>query len=290
MKTLIYQYWDGTIKDSCRAGIGSMKRYADRIGATHIFEENPKFLKRQNINLGKYTPHYGSFKPILSRQYDDYDYIMFADTDIFPLEKTVKNIFERFSRSNSHIAMAQEPLEPLKRSLTRSKLASKLLDERWSDKLKREWGCNLPRTKDGLLKVYNSGVVLYSREGIEKFRKDYIEFESYINLMKSSRLSNFYQGDQNYLHALIFTRNFKFWELNHEWNVLIRSAGHTKPLKNICDPRTENSLMVHMQIIGSGNLSGEQLLRMVNNPIKDWGIQPNGKPYIKGDCLTGNPI
>ena len=69
MKNLIYQYWDGKILAGVKAGSENMKKYANRIGVDYLFEDNPKFV----TNLGKYSPHYGAFKPIYDETFHIYD-------------------------------------------------------------------------------------------------------------------------------------------------------------------------------------------------------------------------
>ena len=42
MKNLIYQYYDGPVLPGTKASVSMMKEYANRIGAEHLFEENPQ--------------------------------------------------------------------------------------------------------------------------------------------------------------------------------------------------------------------------------------------------------
>lgn len=78
MKTLIYQYYDGEVTSGHQAGIDAMKEYAERIGSEYLFELNPKW----RTDLGRYSPHYGTFKPIYTDSFYEYDYVMYADTEI----------------------------------------------------------------------------------------------------------------------------------------------------------------------------------------------------------------
>ena len=73
MKNLIYQYYDGPILPGTEASVKSMKQYADRIGAGHVFEQNPNWNKSQGRNLGQYTPNYGQFKIVYDKFFEDYD-------------------------------------------------------------------------------------------------------------------------------------------------------------------------------------------------------------------------
>jgi hypothetical protein len=102
MKNLIYQYWDGEINDGAKYSAKLMKAYAEEIGAEYLFELNPKF----RTDLGKYSPHYGQFKVVYDSKFKIYDNILFADTDIFPVEKLNKNIFSDFA---SEVGICTEP-------------------------------------------------------------------------------------------------------------------------------------------------------------------------------------
>ena len=68
MKNLIYQYWDGAVRNSVHAGVNAMKAYASRIGADYIFEDNPKYI--HDRRFGNYSPHYGAFKPVFESPYN----------------------------------------------------------------------------------------------------------------------------------------------------------------------------------------------------------------------------
>ena len=97
MKTAIYQYWDGTPRPSCYAGVRNMREYADRIGADYKFEQNPNWLRtRWKIENGGYSAHYGAFKPLFESAWDEYDKILFVDTDVFAVDGLEENVFDHF--------------------------------------------------------------------------------------------------------------------------------------------------------------------------------------------------
>ncbi|KKM23112.1 hypothetical protein LCGC14_1618490 [marine sediment metagenome] len=286
MKNLIYQFWDGKLTDACKAGVENLKIYAERIGAEHVFEHNPRFI----TNLGYYSPHYGAFKPAYTEKYHEYDNIMFADTDIFALDGITDNVFEEFQKFSADIGICTEPLQPILRSRTDSNIANAAYEKIWAAAIKNKWNVDLPKNKEGLLKVYNSGIVLYSNNGLKTVRDKFKSFLEYIDLVKKSKLSIFYQGDQNYLHAMLFVCGVDYIELDNEWNRYITYAGITKPKTKICDPRTENTKFVHIQMRGADHYNAEQLWRITNLPVEQWGLDRVGNPFVRGDCLTGGDI
>ena len=72
-----------------------MKRYAGQIGADYLFELNPRFV----TNLGRYSPHYGSFKPVYDKSFYKYDNVLYTDTDVFAVEGLKENIFDKGDKS-----------------------------------------------------------------------------------------------------------------------------------------------------------------------------------------------
>ena len=54
-------------------------------------------------------------------------------------------------------------------------------DEKWNSSVKKKWGISLPRNEKGLLKVYNAGMVVFSNEGIQRAKKEWEPFQTYID-------------------------------------------------------------------------------------------------------------
>lgn len=268
MKNLIYQYWDGPIRESVKAGVRAMTEYAARIGAAYIFEDNPQYVRKQlRKNFGSYSPHYGAFKPVFEKEFQDYDNLLFCDTDVFPVEGLNKNVFEEFV---GEVGICTEPFQPKQRLITKGRITTQQ-DELWAKTVERAFRFKVPRTEEGLVKVYNSGMVLYSREGKEK-AKEWVSFGKYVNLIKGTNgLDSFYTCDQPYLHAMIFANNMDVQEMNNKWNSYIhgtRDKNH--PKRYIVDHRTADSCFVHCQFPGADDMNENQLLKVVNLPREKW--------------------
>ena len=266
MRNLIYQYWDGNVTASCRAGVAAMKIYADRIGADYLFEENPRFV----TNLGGYSPHYGSFKPIFDASFDKYDNVLFCDTDIFPVDGLTESIFDNFV---ADVGICTEPLQPKLRKETPGRITS-AHDERWASIIKGKWNADMPRNEDGLLKVYNSGVVMWSRKGRMKAKEKFVPFKEYVNLIKSTPgLIAFYTADQNYLHAMLTVAGMDYVDLNNGWNSYIHYIKEPKTNKKVPnDTRTKDTKFVHIQMAGADHYDAEKLNRITNLPKDEWNI------------------
>lgn len=271
MKTAIYQYWDGTPKPSCYAGVRNMKEYANRIGADYKFEQNPQWLRtRWKIENGGYSAHYGAFKPLFESAWDDYDKILFVDTDVFAVDGLEENVFDHF---HGEIGICDEPFQPKQRTITKGRITSEQ-DNRWANMVKKHYGVEVPRTDDGLVRVFNTGMVLYSKQGRLKAQKDFDKFDNYIRLVRNAGLDSFYTCDQPYLHAMMYAKGFDVQEMDNNWNSYVhgtRDIYHEK--RYIVDHRTSETKFVHCQFPGADNMNEEQLLRVVNLPREEWNYE-----------------
>ncbi len=241
-----------------------MKTYADRIGAEYLFEHNPRFV----THLGGYSPHYGSFKPIYDESFHKYDNVLFADTDVFAVGGLAENIFEGF---NSDIGICTEPDQPKLRINTAGRITSER-DEGWAKVVEGKWNTRLPRAAEGLLKVYNSGVVLYSNAGLLAARERFIPFAEYVDAITSAGIIAFYTSDQSYLHAMLDIAHMDWVELDNGWNSYIHYARQGKEPRFVNDTRTKNTKFVHVQLAGADHLDAETHWRIVNLPQDEWNI------------------
>lgn len=266
VKNLIYQYWDGNLVPGVIASVESISQYAKRIGADHIFEENPRFV----TNLGGYSPHYGSFKPIFDESFHEYDNVLFLDADVFAVDELNENIFENFT---ADIGICTEPLQPALRKQGAGKITA-ATDELWAKTILKHWNVQMPRDDNGLLKVYNSGVVLYSKAGLLKAKQNFIPFKDYVDLINSTPgLQSFYTADQNYVHAMLEVAQMNWIELDNEWNHLIHWMRDPKTnKKELHNPRNENTKLVHIQANGISKFDAETHWRLTNLPKAEWKI------------------
>ena len=264
MKNLIYQYWDGDLLPGCRTGIENMEAYAGRIGSEYLFEHNPRFV----TNLGSYSPHYGAFKPIYDESFHKYDNVLFADTDVFAVEGLAENIFEGF---DADIGICTEPDQPKLRINTAGKITSQC-DEKWASIVEAKWGARVPRTAEGLVKVYNSGVVLYSNAGLLKAKERFLPFDEYVGAINGTGLPAFYTCDQPYLHAMLDVANMNWIEMDNGWNSFIHYARQGKEPRFVNDTRIKNTKFVHVQLAGADHLDAETHWRIVNLSQSEWNI------------------
>lgn len=269
MKNIIYQYWDGPLSVGCKAGVEAMKSYAAYIGAEYRFEHNPQYFAKE---LGQHqSKYFGAFRPIYDEDFHQYDNVLFADTDIFPVKGLTKNIFEEFT---SDIGICEEEMQPQLRLQTAGQITS-ARDEQWAKAIKKHWNVDVPRTNDGLVRAYNSGVVLYSNKGLKEAKEKFIPFKQYVNTMNKEKLITFYTLDQPYLHAMLCVTGINWQTMDSGWNSYVhyfKQNVNGAVVKQINDTRNENTKFVHIQLAGADNYDKEKLDRITNLPQEEWNL------------------
>jgi len=261
---LIYQFYEGELTSGNSAGIQMMKEYADRIGVKYIFEKNPVWPKEAKLpkqNLGRYNPHYGAFKFIFDETYDKYDNIMFCDCDVVPVEELTENVFDEFD-SEKEIGICEEYMMPEIRSKYNIGGINTNNDNIYTQLCELSYNVKMPRDDKKRPRIFNSGMVVYSKKARQKAREIFPSFNEFVKLM-SQYLPMFYQGDQNYLNAMLPKFN---WQLmDYKWNSQIFYKPETKgDNRPILDYRN-NPNFVHVQLRGADNYSFERLKKVVNS-------------------------
>jgi hypothetical protein len=269
MKTAIYQYWDGGINEAIKSSVSNIKAYAKRIGADHTFEHNPKWIvNKLGLNLGSYTAHYGAFKPVYESEWDDYDKILFLDSDIFAVDELRDNIFDSF---HGEVGICDEPFQPKQRTITTGRITS-AQDEKFAGFMKSTYGVELPRNEDGLVREFNSGVVLYSSHGRLRAQTEFDKFSDYAKKVRNYGLIDFYGSDQGFIRAMISAKKIKVQEMDSGWNSYIHGTrDKIQPKRRILDWRDENTKFVHCQFPGADKMDEQQLWKIVNLPREEWG-------------------
>lgn len=267
MKALIYQFWEGNISPGNMAGVELMAEYAKRIGVEHLFERNPSWPKDcriQRKGLGRYNPHYGAFKPIFDPAYDNYDYILFCDTDVVP-RFTYEHIFGEFMEmsmvSGAEIGVCEEWMQPENRQKYDIGGINSANDLKWHDLIKKKYGHDMLKDEQGRHRVFNSGCVMYSGLGRVKAQSVFKDFKEYTDLMHRSGLPPFYQGDQNYLNAML--PQFNWGIMNYKWNSQIFFQPGTKGDNRPISDYTKDANFVHVQLRGADNYDMNRLKEVI---------------------------
>ncbi len=189
VKTLIYQFWKGEIPGYAKLSRRLFRDYADRHGADHFFEENPTFF------TGKYAEYYHALRPVWDEDLLGYDRVIYIDADVFPKADASADIF---TLPVNHIGMVEELAQPELRKGRKSPIRHSN-DMRWAAFGSAFFHSTPPRLADRSPRVFNSGVIVYTREGMMAARQRFPDIKTYVMAMRLAILPRFYRLDQNYL-------------------------------------------------------------------------------------------
>ena len=129
----------------------------------------------------------------------------------------------------------------------------------------------MPRTKSGLPKVYNSGMIIWSKQGMQKAREQFLKFASFQAVVKGAGLPDFYTCDQPYIHAMLEVCDFNWITMPYKWNSSVHyDPGQKSHPRPILDLRDEDYNFVHIQLNGADNWDADKLHRITNLPTEEW--------------------
>lgn len=224
---IIYQYWDGDITPEVSAGIDAMAAYARRIGVEYRFEQNTNYLASKGYTTNGFDQYFGALKPLLDYAFDDYDTVMFADVDIFPV--TDDNIFDVFT---GDVGMVPEPFLNDLHQITR---------ERYE-----HWRSHHQYVRENL----NTGVCLYSKE-VRRKARDWYNLPEYINHMVTIKANEFFFNDQPFLQQMFYGNEADIQLLDQCWNSHLFEEFWKEGDRWACclrDYRTPDTKFVHCRL------------------------------------------
>lgn len=240
------------------AGRDAMREYAGRIDAAYRFDKDSRYFDGLPVA-------YGRFRPVHDQDFQQYDAVLYADTDVWPVDGIKESPFEGFA---ADIGICTEPLQPVMRKESSGPICT-ANDERWAKAVRLTWGAEMPR-HEGLLKVFNAGVQMWSRRGREKALREFIPFREYVRAMRG--LPAFYASDQHYIHAMMFVAGLDVVELNNDWNRFVHYLTSGRNIVGVSDQRTASCKFVHVQLRGAGDYDRETLWGIVNRPQDQWRL------------------
>ena len=266
MKNLIYQYWNGPKIEKCAEyGVECMKAYAKRIGAEYIFERNPTFFDKICME----PTAFNSFQPVFNEEFHVYDNVLTLDTDIFPVDGITQNIFEE---DLGEMNICEEVHMPyLKKNLSGWQHGG-AEQNKWSQEVEKYCNITMPKNKDGLYKIYNGGLAVYSKEGMKKGKELFWDIDPFIKHFRNKFKNKLFFRDQAYVHAMFVAGGLNSKELDVKWNTQIHWKPNTgnMPERPVIDNRNKKTCFVHMQLSGSGSWEKQKLWEAVNLPVELW--------------------
>jgi len=268
MKNIIYQYWQGDMKPGVKESTRLIKEYADRIGAEYRFDHNVTIAGKV-VNVPIY---YEPANPLVDKSFDKYDNVALVDIDVFPVEDLSENIFDQLNGEDAGICT--EPAQPFFRQVYNVAGITNANDTRWTNLLKEVWGIEYSYDKEGRPKVFNTGVVVISKTGLQKMKTTWASFQDYVNYMGVNGFPKFYRLFQDYFSAFIHKNNFKFKELPNSWNCYMHKLG-SHPNASVNDTRTEDAKLVHIMFRTADDWDPTALWQITNKPQSEWILPVN---------------
>jgi len=269
LRNLIYQVWAGKMRPACKYSEKLFREYAERIGADYRLDLDPN-IASQYIS-GDNSKYFEWLNPIVDDSFLEYDNVCVLDLDIFPVDKLTSNIFDE---PVTNFGICTEPFQGKYRASTRIPGGiSKESDERWASEIKKQYGSTMPRDDNGHLKVYNAGMVVFTKDGMKLAREKFIPYKEYFNTINKTGLSRFYTVDQNYFHAMMVTHS-DYTEMDNGWNHYIHFVRGPLALQDpINDSRNSSTKFVHIQLSGADYFNDEKVHHIVNSARSRWGVE-----------------
>lgn len=237
MKTIIYQYWSGIRPEYSYASEELFRNYAKAVGADYLFADDVYPIRAMHKR------YFGALRPILDPSFHEYDAVLFVDMDVIPRAAPVDDIFADLS---GHIMLAEESKQPELRQDMKGNINGRN-DRRWARISEVVWRSHVARDVASRPKVFNSGVVLYSQEGLRVLNRILPSVLSYQISMRLAGLPRFYRLDQNYLNTFIGKKEVDFVPLDGRWNAQITMVQQEDGTPRLIDERDEHSQFFHMQ-------------------------------------------
>ena len=263
MKSIVYQCWVGPMRSGVEASKANMEEYCARIGADYRFDHNPHIASK----LCDVPIYYEPFNMLVDPAFEEYDKVAAVDMDVFAVDGLTESLFDV---PCGEIGICTEPYQPDYRASLHGHIC-KDKDELWAKIIKQKWGADMPRTEKGLLKVYNTGVVVFSKDGLRKAKEKFVPFQQYIDLMRTPRLSKFYTLAQDYVHAMLEVAHMAYVEMDNGWNSYVHYIGDPAEVpRPVNDCRTKDTRFVHIQLRGADDYDAEKLWRVTNKPQAEW--------------------
>lgn len=252
MKTLIYQFWKGTIPAYASLSSSLFNDYAQRHGADYRFDKNPDFFQ------GKYSEYYHALRPIYDDSFLEYDRVIFIDADVYPKQAASADIL---TCPVDHIGMVEE-LDPEIRE-DRPKWLNDRNDKRWAIVSGGIFHARPPRLQDGKTRTFNSGVIIYTREGLLAARRNFPNITAYSAAMRLAFLPRFYRLDQNYLGMACFRKGMQFTVLEQRWNRIVKAAALNE--NRLVKAASGNTSFVHWQVRNRRDYSEQEIVALVES-------------------------
>ena len=278
-KNIIYQYWQGDLKPGVVYSTRLMKEYADRIGAEYRFDHNIQIASK-TVNVPIY---YEPANPLVDPSFDEYDNVALVDVDVFPTEGLTDDMF---MLDGEDACICTEPKQPYFRQIYNVAGITNANDVKWTQHLKNVWNIEYSVDKENRPMVFNTGVVVISKFGLQRIKKEWPTFQQYVDQMGA--FPRFYKLFQDYFSAMMHWPDFVFAPMPNNWNCYMHKVG-SHPNATIGDNRGDDPKLVHVMFRTADDWPESALNDVVNKPIAQWKL-PVNKEWPNDPVTSTNPL
>ena len=197
MKTCIFQYWIGEEPQWVKISKRKFKEYADAVGADYIFSNQLKYCNNS---------YFENLRVLHDPLFSKYDRVLYVDVDVIP--ENFNNIFDEKIRDVGLIpeyrpkGMNADPFFGLTKVEIQYKLAASYF----------KVPVYTPKTVKASYLMFNSGVILWSKEGIQKAAKHFMNWERWHYILEGNM-----SLDQPYINGQV-QKHLDYTELELKWN------------------------------------------------------------------------
>lgn len=220
-RNLVFQYYVGNIPAWAKASATLCSNYAKKFGVEHQFHTDSKFSD---------NPYYESLRLLYDESFDEYDHILYLDADIAPNTKenifdyTVADVGAVLDRHSADFDVNNPKEQQLFDNMGLFYFESNAADI-WVAKYGERARPRPSKSDPGMVRQINSGVMLWSREGRIRARKEFLDYKEYMSLdFGSKQFEEFQKLDQAYYNCMFNLLDFDVTELprkfnNHRWKL-----------------------------------------------------------------------
>ncbi len=201
MKTAILQYYIGAgeVPGYVKISSSKFKQYADMHGCDYIFDTTSK--------LNPTNPFFEHLRILQDPEFEKYDRVLFIDVDIIP-EVLTENIFDEEIKDIGAVPefTPKGRLSRAGHDFPHKHKAFKAACASFNIPVVQ------PKTVTCETLIFNSGVLLWSREGIIKAKNTFLHWPEWNN-----RFIGQMSLDQPYMTGQI-VKHLDYTELDYKWN------------------------------------------------------------------------
>jgi len=203
MKTLIFQYYIGKdLPEWAQISKDRFKKYSTATNSDYFFTNSSTYSD---------NPYFENLRVVYDSNFDDYDRILYVDVDVIP-ENFTENIFEVDIKD---IGMVPEYRPPGMNADPLFMLPNYELNWRHIA-LQNNIPVVTPKTVKANYLMFNSGVILWSKEGRYKARQRFSNWQVW-----NKQMNGLFSLDQPYLTGQTI-KHLDYTELELKWNCFPR--------------------------------------------------------------------